>query len=70
MKTCIIDMYHILGTRSGMAVRLMYRGKVIAAWSGHASESKSLLGGAISRARREGFTHWRKLGESENRSIA
>lgn len=61
MKTAIVDMYHVFGTRSGLGCRVLYRGKCLFSVTGNHSQSADFLKAAIKHAAALGFTHWRRL---------
>ena len=54
----MLDQYHMLGTRSGRAVAIHYRGKALKTFTG--TNNPALLGAALKWAFNQGFTHWQE----------
>lgn len=65
MKTATIDSYEIWGTRSAVAVRAVYRSKLLHELKGPGSEREHFESTLLSRLKEDGFTHYRRYGTTK-----
>lgn len=65
MKTATIDAYDLWGTRSAVAVRAVYRSKLLQELKGPRADQRALEATLMRNLKQLGFTHYRRYGTTK-----